>query len=153
MGRIIKEIIRRRTKNWQKLTSGFCCYRTWTFKIQTWNANSNKKERKKTNCLSSNPFWFRSKRKRELRCSLNRYGFTYARRYIVNQAAKTAPGVIKAATNDINNIAEKRTNQFISDGGKESEFVLPKILRGTTEDIYQTPFTLLGEFFYLSFIT
>ena len=153
MGRIIKEIIRRRTKYWLKLTSGFCYYRTRTFKIQTWNANNNKKERKKTNSLSSNQFLFKSKRKRELRSSLNRYGFAYARRHKVNQAAKAAPGVIKAARNDINNIAEKRTNQFISEGGKESECVLPKILRGTTEDVYQTPFRLLGEFFCLSFIT
>ena len=47
----------------------------------------------------------------------------------------SAPGVIKAATNDINNIAEKRTNQYISEGGKESECVLSKIVRGTTEDV------------------
>ena len=58
------------------------------------------------------------KQKRQLRSSLNRYGFAYARRYKVNQAAKVVPGVIKAATNDINNIAEKRTNQIISEGGK-----------------------------------
>ena len=92
------------------------------------------------------------KQKRQLRGSLNRYGFAQARRDKVNQAAKAAPGVIKAATNDINNIAEKRTNQIISEVRKESECVLPKILRGTTEDVYQTPFRLLGEFFYLSFI-
>ena len=30
-----------------------------------------------------------------------------------------APGVIKAATSDINNIAEQRINQIISQGGKE----------------------------------
>ena len=135
MGRIIKEIIGRRTKNCQKLTSGFCCYRTSTFKIHTWNANNNKKERKKTNSLSSKPFWFNSKRKKELHSSLNRYGFAYARRHKVNQAAKAAPGVIKAARNDINNIAEKRTNQYISEGGKESECVLSEIVRGTTEDV------------------
>ena len=153
MGRIIKEIIRRRTKKWQKLTSGFCCYRAWTFKIQTWNANNNKKERKETNSVSSNQFSFKSKRKKELRSSLNRYGFAYARRHKVNQAAKVAPGVIKAATNDINNVSEKSANQIRSEGLKQSECISTKLLPGTTEDVYQTPFTLLGEFFYLRFIT
>ena len=41
---------------------------------------------------------------------LNRYDFAYPGRDTVNQAAKVTPGVIKAATNDINNIAEERIN-------------------------------------------
>ena len=61
---------------------------------------------------------------------LNRYNFIYTGRDTVNQAAKVAPGVIKAATDDINKIAEQRINQVISQGGKELEGVLPKILRG-----------------------
>ena len=72
------------------------------------------------------------KQKRQLRGSLNRYGFAQARRDKVNQAAKAAPGVIKAATNDINNIAEKRINEIISDGAKEIERVLPRIISGAT---------------------
>ena len=40
--------------------------------------------------------------------------------------------------------AQQRINQIISQGGKEVERVLPKILRGATEDVYQTPFRLLG---------
>ena len=56
-----------------------------------------------------------------------------------NQAAKVAPGVIKAATND-------NIDQIISQGGKEGECVLPKILRGAIEDVYQTLFRLLGNF-------
>ena len=95
----------------------------------------------------------KKKKKFQIRGSFNRYDFAYARRYKVSQVAKGAPGVIKAATNDINNIAEKRTNQIISEVGKERVSLLPEILRGTTEDVYQTPFRLLGEFFYLSFIT
>ena len=55
----------------------------------------------------------------------------------MNQAAKVTPGVIKAATNDINNIATDRMNQIIP---------LPKILKGAVEDVYQTPFRLLGNF-------
>ena len=91
--------------------------------------------------------------KRQFRGSLNRYGFAYARRHKVNQAAKVAPGVIKAATNDINNVSEKSANQIRSEGLKQSECISTKLLPGTTEDVYQTPFTLLGEFFYLRFIT
>ena len=52
---------------------------------------------------------------------------------MVNQAAKFAPHVIKAATNDFNKIAEQRVNQ-ISQGGKEAGHALPKILRGAIED-------------------
>ena len=77
---------------------------------------------------------------------LNRYDFAYAGRDTVNQAAKVAPGIIKGATNEINNIAQQRINQIISQGGKEIEHVLPKVLRGAIEDIYQTPFSLLGNF-------
>ena len=65
---------------------------------------------------------------------------------MVNQAAKIVPRVIKAATNDINEIAQNRINQIISKGGKEVECVLPKILRGATEDVYQTLFRLFGNF-------
>ena len=65
---------------------------------------------------------------------------------MVNQAAKVAPGVIKATTNNINAIVTDRINQVISQGGKEMERVLPKILRGAIEDEYQTLFRLLGHF-------
>ena len=45
----------------------------------------------------------------------------------------------------MNNIAKDRLNQIISQGGKEMDRALPKILRGATEDVYQTPFRLLGK--------
>ena len=48
--------------------------------------------------------------KRQCGGFLNRYDFVYPGRDTVNEAAKVAPGVIKAATNDINNIAEQRIN-------------------------------------------
>ena len=86
---------------------------------------------------------------RQLGGFLNRYDFAYAGnagRDTVNQAAKVAPGVIKAAADDINKVAEQRINQIISKGGAEVERVLPKILRGAIEDVYQTPFRLLGNF-------
>ena len=50
---------------------------------------------------------------------MNRFDFAYAGRDTVNQVAKVAPGVIKAATNDINNITPERVNKIISQRGKE----------------------------------
>ena len=47
-----------------------------------------------------------------------------------------APSVIKGATNEINNIAQQRIDEVISQGGKEIEHVLPKILREAIEDIH-----------------
>ena len=66
------------------------------------------------------------KRRRQLGGFLNHYDFAYAGRDVVNQAAKVAPGIIKAATNDIKNIARERINQIIPQGGKEVGPVLPK---------------------------
>ena len=75
-----------------------------------------------------------------------RYYFAYAGKDTVNQAAKVAPGIVKGATNGINDIAEQRIDQIISQGGKKIEHVLPKVFRGVIEDAYQTPFRLLGNF-------
>ena len=46
------------------------------------------------------------KRKRQFGGFLNRYDFACAGRDTVNQAAKVAPSIIKAATNDIKKLAE-----------------------------------------------
>ena len=46
----------------------------------------------------------------------------------------------------MNNVAQQRINQIISQGGKEVERALPKILWGAIEDTYQTPFRLLRNF-------
>ena len=77
---------------------------------------------------------------------LSRYDFARAGRDTVNQAAKVAPEVIKKATNDIDKIMQARINQLIKSGGTEIEGVLPKILGGAIEDVYKTPFRLLGNF-------
>ena len=84
--------------------------------------------------------------KRQIRGFLNRYDFTCARRDVFNQAAKVVPRLIKGTTNEIDKITQQRINQIISQRGKEVECVLPKILRGAIEDVYQTPFRLLGNF-------
>ena len=48
--------------------------------------------------------------KRQYGGFLNRYGFVYAGRYTVNQAAEFTPNVIKAAKNDLNRISQQRIN-------------------------------------------
>ena len=50
------------------------------------------------------------KQKRQTGGFLNRNDFPYAGRDTVNQVVKVAPCVIKAARNDINNIAQQRIN-------------------------------------------
>ena len=67
---------------------------------------------------------------------LNWYDFAYTGRDTDNQVGKIAPGLIKNASSEINNIAQQRINQMISQGGKEIERILPKILRGATEDVF-----------------
>ena len=68
---------------------------------------------------------------------LNWYDFAYTGRDTDNQVGKIAPGLIKNTSSEINNIAQQRINQMISQGGKEVEKILPKILRGATEDLFR----------------
>ena len=74
---------------------------------------------------------------------LNRYDLAYAGRDTLNQVGKIAPNIIEKASSEINNMAEQRINQIISQGSKEIKRVLPNILRDAIEDVYQTPFLLL----------
>ena len=43
-------------------------------------------------------------------------------------------------------MAQQQIKKITSQDGKEIELVLPKVLRGSMEDVYQTPFRLLGNF-------
>ena len=88
----------------------------------------------------------KKKTRREIGSFLNHYDFAYVRKDTANQAAKVAPGIIKGATNKISKIVQQRIDQIISQGGKEIERVLRVILRRAIEDVYQTPFRLLGDF-------
>ena len=76
---------------------------------------------------------------------LNRYDFAYAGRDTVNQVGKIAPGIINKATSDINKIAQQRIDQAIKTGGAEVECIAPKIIQGAIEEVYKTPFRLLGN--------
>ena len=85
------------------------------------------------------------KRKTQRGGFLNRYDFAYAGRDTVNQVRNIARELIRNASSEINNIAQQRINQVISQGGKEIERVLPKIVREAIEDVYQTSFRLLRK--------
>ena len=87
----------------------------------------------------------RKHRRRHTGGFLSRYDVAYAGRDTVNQVGKIAPGIINKATADIDKIAKQRINQVIRDGGAEIERVAPKIIRGAIEEVYKTPFRLLGN--------
>ena len=76
---------------------------------------------------------------------LNRYDFAYAGRDTVNHVGKIAPGIIGKATSDINKITQQGIDHAIKTGGAEVERIAPKIIRGAIEEVYKTPFRLLGN--------
>ena len=90
-------------------------------------------------------FGKKRRRRRQTGGFLNRYDFAYAGRDTVNQVGKIAPGTINKATADMNKITKQRIEQAIRDGGAEIEHVAPKIIRGAMEEVYKTPFRLLGN--------
>ena len=85
------------------------------------------------------------RRRRQTGSFFSRYDFAYASRNTVNQVGKIAPNIIKNATNNIHKIAKERIDQVIKSGGSEIERIAPKIIIGAIEDVYKTPFRLLGN--------
>ena len=77
---------------------------------------------------------------------LNCYDFAYAGRDVVDQVGKIASKVIEQASGEINKIAQGRIDQVIRSGGAEVERIMPKIIREAIEEVYKTPFRLLGNF-------
>ena len=53
--------------------------------------------------------------------------------------------MISQATGEMNKIAQQRIDQVVRSGGAEIERVAPKIIRGAIEEVYKTPFRLLGN--------
>ena len=90
---------------------------------------------------------FRKKRtsRRQTGGFLNRYDFAYAGRDVINQAGKVAPKIISQAVGEINKIAQQRIGQIIRSSGVEIKHVAPKIFRGAIEEVYKTPFRMLGN--------
>ena len=89
--------------------------------------------------------YFQKKKTRQTGGFLNRYEFVYAGRDIVNQVGKIAPKIITKPTSDINKIAKDRIDQTVRTGGAEIERIAPKIIKGAIEEVYKTPFRLLGN--------
>ena len=76
---------------------------------------------------------------------LNLYDFACSGRDVVNQVGKIVPNIIKNTSNNINKIVKERIDQAIKTSGSEIERIAPKIIRGAIEDVYKTPFRLLGN--------
>ena len=53
--------------------------------------------------------------------------------------------MISQATDEINKIAKQRIDQVVRSRGAEIERVAAKIIRGAIEEVYKTPFRLLGN--------
>ena len=81
---------------------------------------------------------------------LNRYDFTYAGRGTVNLAMKgldrLAPKLIKQTSGEVDRLVKSRISQIINEGSGQIEKIAPRIIRGAIEDVYKTPFRLLGNF-------
>ena len=80
---------------------------------------------------------------------LNRYDFAYADRDTVNSTVKhldyRTPIVLKKVSGKADEILQHRISQLIKESGAEIERTGPKILRGAIEDLYKTPFRLVGR--------
>ena len=89
--------------------------------------------------------YFRHGRKRQRGGFLNRYDFAYTGRDTVNQAAKhldtLAPKLVdqlmNRATTGLDKISVKRVEQI--------KQIAPGLIRGAVEELYKTPFRLLGN--------
>ena len=87
----------------------------------------------------------RKRRQRKQTCEwLNRYDFAYAGRDTVNNAVKHLDH--RAPIAEADKVLQRRISQVIKEGGAELERIGPKIIRGAIEDLYKTPFCLLGKF-------
>ena len=97
--------------------------------------------------------YLNKKRKRGTRkqCGgfLNKYDSAHAEWDTANQAMKVldtlAPKEIVQASKEIDKITEARIRQVINDGGLQIQKIAPQIVRGAIEDVYKTPFRLLGN--------
>ena len=89
------------------------------------------------------------RKKRQSDGFLNRYDFAYAGRDTVNTAMKglesLAPKRIKQTSAEVDRLAQRRIQQKIDQRGYKVEKIGPKMIRGAIEDVYKTPFRLLGN--------
>ena len=125
----------------------------------------NKKRIKKHVDNLPNPYFSRRKSKKQKGGFLSRYDFAYAGRDSVNQAAyhvkkiapelinqtfdrarNLEPNVIRTASRELDTIAARRINQITCQTGQEIQRIAPAVIKGAIEELYKTPFRLLGAF-------
>ena len=56
-----------------------------------------------------------------------------------------AQKLIDKTSREVDKIAEARIKQAINKGGQQIQKIAPNIIRGAIEDVYKTPFRLLGN--------
>ena len=125
----------------------------------------NRKRIKKHADNLSNPYLFRRKPKKQKGGFLSRNNFAYAGHDSVSQAAyhvkkiapelinqtmnrvnELAPELIRTATRDLDMVAARRINQIAHRSGETIQRIAPGTIRGAIEELYRTPFRLLGAF-------
>ena len=56
-----------------------------------------------------------------------------------------ASKLINQVSKETDKIEEARRKQVINNGGQQVQKISPQIIRGAIEDVYKTPFRLLGK--------
>ena len=99
------------------------------------------------------PTLVRNRRRRQRGSFLNRYDFAYAGKDTVNQAAKhlnsVAPQLVNQLmdrfTTGLDKVTAKRVEQLSRETGQTLKKIAPGLIRGAIEELYKTPFRLLGN--------
>ena len=99
------------------------------------------------------PTLIRNRIRRQRGGFLNRYDFAYAGKDTVNQAAKhlnsLAPQLVNQlmdrATTGLDKVTAKRVEQLSRETGQTLKKIAPGLIRGAIEELYKTPFRLLGN--------
>ena len=63
-----------------------------------------------------------------------------------NRTLKRIAGLIQNTTNQVHLIAQKNIARAVSQEGKEVERVAPVVIKKSIEELYKSPFRLLGIF-------
>ena len=99
------------------------------------------------------PTLIRNRRRRQRGSFLIRYDFAYAGKDTVNQAARhlnsLAPQLVNQlmdrATTGLDKVTAKRVEQLSQETGQTLKKIAPGLIRGAIEELYKTPFRLLGN--------
>ena len=64
----------------------------------------------------------------------------------MTQLNAMVPKLINQTTNQVDQIAQKWIQQIINQDRQQAKKIAPKIIKGDIEEVYKTPFRLLGKF-------